>query len=185
MDKKYELHDVGYLLGKKLYDIRALKSFDDVKKGDIGGVIESEDNLSHDGNCWIYKGSIAYDNVFIGGNAKIREGVYLHDSVCIIGDAEIEPYYFSALRLDGNMVISGNARIKENNDYLHLQGALGYEFLSFWKAADSIEVFIDKTIFMEYEEFKEDTRLNSDPVEYRFMQSLFKYIEEKLRDNQI
>ncbi len=36
-----------------LYHIKALKDFDDVKAGTIGG-IEKETNLSHEGNCWIY-----------------------------------------------------------------------------------------------------------------------------------
>ncbi|MBB4077294.1 hypothetical protein GGR08_001625, partial [Bartonella fuyuanensis] len=31
---------------------QALKDFDDIKAGDLGGFIEKEVNLSHDGNCW-------------------------------------------------------------------------------------------------------------------------------------
>jgi len=37
-----------------LYRIRALKDFGDVKKGDIGGYIQSKSNLSQEGNVWIY-----------------------------------------------------------------------------------------------------------------------------------
>ena len=34
--------------------IKALRSFGDVKEGDLGGWIEKESNLSHEGNCWVY-----------------------------------------------------------------------------------------------------------------------------------
>ena len=45
MKKKYKLTDEPiYKLGIKLYRIEALKDFGDVKKGDIGGYVESEKN---------------------------------------------------------------------------------------------------------------------------------------------
>jgi hypothetical protein len=62
----------------KLYRIQALKSFSDVKEGDIGGFVQGENNLSQFGNCWIYdyaevsgyavsKNSIAQLNKYKGG----------------------------------------------------------------------------------------------------------------------
>lgn len=47
-DKKYELvpETVKEFYSKPMYRIRALKDFSDVKKGDLGGYVESEDNLS-------------------------------------------------------------------------------------------------------------------------------------------
>ncbi len=55
MNKKYELlrDDTLKVFGIKLYRIRALESFADVKKGALGGYVESERNLSHEGNCWV------------------------------------------------------------------------------------------------------------------------------------
>ena len=52
MEKKYRLTEetINYNL-KTLYRIEALKDFGDVKRGDKGGFIESENNLSHYGNC--------------------------------------------------------------------------------------------------------------------------------------
>lgn len=38
---------------RKLYRIRALKDFHNVKKGTVGGYIESEQNLSQEGNAWV------------------------------------------------------------------------------------------------------------------------------------
>lgn len=47
MNKKYEMTSIAIeWQGRKLYRIRALKSFSDVKVDDLGGYIESENNLS-------------------------------------------------------------------------------------------------------------------------------------------
>ena len=39
--------------GRKLYRIKALKDFHNVKEGETGGYIESERNLSHEGDAWV------------------------------------------------------------------------------------------------------------------------------------
>ena len=51
MENKYKLTEesISYF-GKTLYRIEALKDFANVKKGDKGGYIEKEDNLSQRGN---------------------------------------------------------------------------------------------------------------------------------------
>lgn len=55
MEKKYILTDETIKVnGKTLYRIKALREFSNVKAGDLGGFVESESNLSHDGylNFW-------------------------------------------------------------------------------------------------------------------------------------
>lgn len=50
--KKYELTtNTKMVLGRKLFQIRALISFRDVKCGALGGWIEKEENLSQSGNA--------------------------------------------------------------------------------------------------------------------------------------
>lgn len=57
--KKYTLIGTGKYISvddysKKdyfVYQIKALKDFNDVKAGDLGGYVASEDNLSQEGNC--------------------------------------------------------------------------------------------------------------------------------------
>ena len=53
--KKFELtaEFVTNVFGKKLFRIKALIAFGNVEKGELGGFIEKEDNLSHDGNAWV------------------------------------------------------------------------------------------------------------------------------------
>lgn len=88
-EKKYEFTDEtievdGYILHR----IRALRDFGSVHAGDLGGFIESEDNLSHDGTCWVHSGAWLYDmpaqlsgdgQVYFGcapifGRAKVYSG---------------------------------------------------------------------------------------------------------------
>ncbi|MGN6746796.1 hypothetical protein, partial [Neisseria sp. P0024.S002] len=61
-NKKYELvkEDSIVVDGFILYRIRALKDFYVVKAGDLGGYVESEDNLSHEGYAWIYDEAKVY-----------------------------------------------------------------------------------------------------------------------------
>ena len=73
MEKKYKLTDETInLCGKKLFRIKALKDFEDVKKGDKGGFIEDEHNLSHDGNSWVCCDARVYGNARVCGNIKIE-----------------------------------------------------------------------------------------------------------------
>jgi hypothetical protein len=47
MNDKYELTDETIdVLGNTLHRIKALKNFSDIHKGDLGGFVESEENLS-------------------------------------------------------------------------------------------------------------------------------------------
>lgn len=61
--KKYELTtECKEFLERKLYRIKALTSFSDVKEGDLGGWIEKEENLSQEGNAWVYGDAWVCDN---------------------------------------------------------------------------------------------------------------------------
>lgn len=52
--KKYEFTgETKEFLGHTLHRIRAVIDFGDVKAGDLGGWIEKEENLSHEGNAWV------------------------------------------------------------------------------------------------------------------------------------
>ena len=52
--KKFELTTESItFLGRTLFRIKALISFGNVKAGELGGYIEKEGNLSHEGNAWV------------------------------------------------------------------------------------------------------------------------------------
>lgn len=58
-----------------LYQIKALIDIPrhSVKKGDRGGFVECEENLSQQGNCWIGKDSYVFDESRVKGNAFVEE----------------------------------------------------------------------------------------------------------------
>ncbi|WP_375652355.1 MULTISPECIES: hypothetical protein [unclassified Bartonella] len=89
--KKYELTDETIKVDRiTLCRIRALKDFGDVKKGDLGGWVESERNLSHDNNCWIggeawvYDDAEVYNNAKVGGNAIVAGKTAFYGSDAIL-----------------------------------------------------------------------------------------------------
>lgn len=76
MKKKYRLlvDETITVSGRTLYRIEALRDFADVKKGDKGGYIESEDNLSHEGKCWVFDNARVSDNAWVFGDVELYKG---------------------------------------------------------------------------------------------------------------
>ena len=101
--KKYELikETKTTFMGKEIYRIRALKDFGDVKVGDIGGWVCSYNNLSQEGDCWIYDEAKCLDdarvydnavmcgNAVMFGNAKMFDNAKMSDSSIICDNAEM------------------------------------------------------------------------------------------------
>ena len=71
-----------------LHRIRALKDFGNVKKGDLGGFVENENNLSHVGNCWIYNNAKAMDDSRVNDDSVMYgNSIMYNDSVICEGSA--------------------------------------------------------------------------------------------------
>jgi len=90
-DKTFEFTGETLLHNKvTLNRIRAIVDIPeaDVKKGDIGGWIEKEDNLF--GNAWVYDDSKVYGEAKVYDNAKIKGGSEIRDSAKVFGDANIK-----------------------------------------------------------------------------------------------
>ena len=79
--KKYKLikNDFISIGGNKLYRIQALREFDVIEKGTLGGYIQKESNLSHDGNCWVY------GNARVSGNALVIGDAYVSGDARVYG----------------------------------------------------------------------------------------------------
>ena len=71
--KKYELlvEDTITFLGVQLFRIKALISFSGIEKGEFGGYIASEKNLSQSGNAWVSDNAWVYGNARVSGNAEV------------------------------------------------------------------------------------------------------------------
>ena len=102
MSKKFEMTDGFIEYGaRKLHRIKALKDFGHVKAGDIGGYIEKESNLSHDGNAWIN------DNAKVCGDARVCGDAIINDDADVCGNARV----YGDARICGNAEVCGNARV--------------------------------------------------------------------------
>ena len=76
-NQKYELldHDtVTTPLGRVLKRIRALVAIGSlVAAGELGGYIESEDNLAWDGDAWVYDNARVYGDARVSGDAWVEQ----------------------------------------------------------------------------------------------------------------
>ena len=70
--KKFELtSEFVTFLGKKLFRIKALISFGNVKEGELGGFVEKEENLSNDGNAWVSGDARVSGDAWVYGDARV------------------------------------------------------------------------------------------------------------------
>lgn len=93
--------------GKILHRIKATISFNNVKAGDLGGWIEKEVNLSHDGNAWVYDDAKVCDNAYVHGNAIVYGNAYLRGHAKVYGNAKV---YENAI-VCGNAYVRGHAKV--------------------------------------------------------------------------
>lgn len=110
--KKYELlmDQSIRVLGKKLFRIRALVSFSDVEKGEIGGYIEKEYNLNQFDNSWVYGNAKVYDEAQVYGDAQVYDNVQVYGNACVSGNACV----YGNAWVSGDAQVSGNACVYGN-----------------------------------------------------------------------
>ena len=101
MKKKYELipSDID-----GLFRVKALRNFANVKKGDIGGYVKSENNLSHDGHCWVYDNAVVRNNAQVYGNAVVRGNARVYGNALVCDKAHVYD----------NAVVCGIASVRDN-----------------------------------------------------------------------
>lgn len=120
--------------GTVLHQIRAEEDFGDVYKGDLGGWIEKESNLSQKGDCWVYKNArvygdaevsgsaLIYDNAWVFENSRISDYVEIYDNAQVAGDARVfgDAQIFGNARVYGDATFCWHARIECYEDWATL-----------------------------------------------------------------
>ena len=96
--KKYELIPSDK---RGLYRVKALRDFADVNKGEIGGYIESEENLSNNGDAWVY------GTACVTCNARVYGDAWVYGTACVTGNARV----YGDARVYGTACVTGNARV--------------------------------------------------------------------------
>lgn len=116
----------------KLYRIQTLKTFTKLGKygpvihvGELGGYVETEDNLSQQGSCWIFdKAKIkdggrvlddayVYDNAMVSRNAIVR-GRSVMRGYCFVTNQSV----IIDSTLEGNVIVTGHS-IVHSGSYLY------------------------------------------------------------------
>ena len=79
MNKKFELllNDTIDVFGKKLFRIKAKINIGTVETGELGGYIEKEENLSENGNAWVYDDARVYGNAEVSGDAEVSGNAWV------------------------------------------------------------------------------------------------------------
>lgn len=109
MENKYKLtEETINVHDRTLYRIEALKDFGDIKKGDKGGFIESEENLSQWDDCWIYDNAMVFGDAEVYGYAKVYDTAKVYDDAQVYGDAAV----------CGETRICDDAKVESNSDYI-------------------------------------------------------------------
>ncbi len=131
MTKKYEFTgETKELNGVILRRIRRISD------GLIGGWIEKEENLSQEGNAFVFDNAFVYgnarvsgnacvyDNARVSGNARVFGTACVYDNACVYGTACVhgDACVYGNARVSGKACVHGDARvsgdavIKSSND---------------------------------------------------------------------
>lgn len=122
----------------KLYRIQALKTFTKpggynpvVHVGELGGYVETEDNLSQKGSCWLFDkarvkdggkvldDAIVYDKCLVSKNSIIRGGSVVGGHCFITNQSVIIDS-----RLEGNVIVNGHSTVHSG---AYLYGEIGVD----------------------------------------------------------
>ena len=122
-EKKYEITSIAHPQYPWLHRIRALRDVrEDVHAGDLGGFVQSEENLSQEGQCWIAGNAIVAEEAYVYGDAILWDHACVRGCAAISGpsriggNAIIEDYaIITAGYVHGNVHISGNAKLFANS----------------------------------------------------------------------
>ena len=123
--KKFELTTefITNMFGKKLFRIKALVEFGNVKAGELGGYVEKEENVSQDGNAWVSGDARVYGDAEVSGDARVSGNAEVSGNARVSGNAEV----YGDAWVSGNAWVYGNARVSSDADYALVQG-FGTEF---------------------------------------------------------
>lgn len=121
MSAKYELlvDDTIKVVGETLFRIKSLVDFERktgeiINKGDLGGYISKESNLSQSGNAWVSGDAMVRGDALVTGAAEVSGSVRISGDVEISGDAKI----IGDVEISGFAKISGDSVVSNQSDFI-------------------------------------------------------------------
>ena len=133
MEKKYKLTEESICFdGTTLYRIEAIRDFGHVSKGEKGGFVETERNLSHVGDAWVYGDAKVcgdakvYGDAEVCGNAWVCGDAKVYGTAWVCGDAKVygtawvcgNAEVYGNAEVCGNAEVYGDAKVYCNADYI-------------------------------------------------------------------
>jgi len=118
--KKFKL---GKKEGNGLCRVIALRSFGCVAKGEVGGFVEKEANLSQEGDAWVSGDAQVYGDAWVSGDARVYGNARVSGDAWVSGDARV----------------SGNARVSKRSLCSRFNFETTAEVELWWKAEDAFE----------------------------------------------
>ena len=123
-----------------LHRIRATVAFGIVEVGDLGGWIEKEENLSHEGKAWVCGDAEVcgdakvWGNAEVCGDAKVCGDAEVWGNAKVCGDAEV----WGNAEVCGDAEVWGNAEVFSASHVLVI-GAIGSrnDFTTFYRDKDN------------------------------------------------
>ena len=117
-----------------LHRIRAVAEFGLVKIGDLGGWIEKEENLSHEGKAWIWGNAEVCGDAKVWGNAEVCGDAKVWGNAKVCGDAKV----WGNAEVWGNAKVCGDAKVFSASHVLVI-GAIGSrdDFTTFFRDKDN------------------------------------------------
>ena len=117
--KKYEFTDETIEIdGHVLHRIRAVRDFTlndytHIKAGDLGGFVESENNLSHELRCWVSGDAHVYDNARVAYDALVSDNARVFDNAHVSGSSQVygNACVFGEASVLGYTRVTGDAQI--------------------------------------------------------------------------
>ena len=138
--KKYTLRQDLFIeiFGRKLFRIQAEIDIPrlGIKKGDLGGYIESEKNLNQSsdaqvsGDAWVYGDARVSGNSLVSGNAWVYGNARVFGDARVYGDAQVfgNAWVYDNAQVFGDAQVYGNAQVsvkmilKTKHDHINILG---------------------------------------------------------------
>lgn len=114
---KYEFTgEVKYIGRKILHRIRAVRDIPEyeIKSGDMGGWLETEKNLSHNGSAWVTDSAVVMDAACVTGDACVMDSARVTGLSLVAGNALVmgNAHIINTARVTGAALVTGNACVR-------------------------------------------------------------------------
>lgn len=134
MKKKYRFTGETMIFqGHTLQRIQYVEGIGFVRKGEVGGWIESESNLSHEGMC------LVLDKAKVFGNAKVMEDAFIVGESIVKDNAQVK----GNVELYGQVVVGADTIVSENTRII------GEAIILFYATSEENEVNISGSTIIE------------------------------------